>query len=95
MNLSTHRHFQGKLLLHLIQSYSYWSCMNSVKGRPGEDSKAIRHFFIFHCFYKYMHIFFQEKKKKLLVVSRLDFACFAEVHPLFRANSPVQHKQGL
>lgn len=98
MNLSTqltHRHFQGKLLLHLIQSYPYLSSMNSVRGRPGEDSKTIRHLFIFHYFYKYMHIFFQEKKKKLLVESRLDFACFAEVHPLFRANSPVQHKQGL
>lgn len=26
---------------------------------------------------------------------RVDFACFAKVHPLFKANSPVQRKQGL
>lgn len=28
-------------------------------------------------------------------MSRVDFACFAKVHPLFKANSPVQRKQGL
>lgn len=42
-----------------------------------------------------MHIFFRENKKKLLVVRRVDFAWFAKVHLLFKANSPVQHKQGL
>lgn len=89
----THRHFQGKLTLHLIQSYLQQCSMNSVGGRPGEDSKTRRYLFIFPWFYKYIHLFFQEKK--LLWVRRGDFACFAEVHPLFKANSPVQHKQGL
>lgn len=91
----THRHFQDKLPLNLVQFFPLQSSTDGVRGRPGADSKTIRHLFIFHCFYKYMHVFSQEKENKILVVSRVDFACFAKVHPLFKANSSVQHKQGL
>lgn len=66
--------------------------MSNVRGQTAKEEDAFSFFTVFvnTCIY-----FFQENKKKLLVVSREDFAWFAKVHLLFKANSPVQHKQGL
>lgn len=44
-------------------------------------------------FYKYLYIFFTRKAAPLGEESGFCLPC--KVHPLFKANSPVQHKQGL
>lgn len=75
-----------------------WPAPDASKGdagNPREDSYAIRCPWIFQAFFYLITFLKEENQKERRVVSGVDFACFAKVHPLFKANVPVQHKQRL
>lgn len=95
-------HFNGKLSQHMgisMANCPHVSNSSALTQWEGLE-QMLKHWDTYPCFTAFINMcilfyFFQEKKNKLLVVSRVDFACFAKVHPLFKANSPVQRKQGL